>query len=128
MKSIQHQYSTKALGCIHEVQQLSKKEQQQYGSLCHRVPSMIMLNGLRLTVAFLSVKKGMRQHFLKDMGLALGIEIEVRKGKDTVPERMDDYRLLTSQVLAASVWFKRYAEAILGVTQADADGQLEEQS
>ncbi|MFC3749082.1 type III-B CRISPR module-associated protein Cmr5 [Paenibacillus sp. GCM10012306] len=125
MKSVQHEYSTIALGCIDEVAKLSKKEQQQYGSLCHRVPSMIMLNGFRLTVAFLSVEnKEMRTHFLKDMGLAIGIN----NFKTEIPERMDDYRILTRQALDASVWFKRYAEAILGVTQADADSQLEDQS
>lgn len=123
MKSVQHAYSAAALRCIDRINKLGEVEQQQYGSLCHRFPSMVMLNGLRLTVAFFSVDKGMRNTFLHDLEQALGVE----NLAENMPERMDDYRDLTRRALAAAVWFKRYAEAVLGITQGEAaDVEAEE--
>ncbi|MBJ6363923.1 type III-B CRISPR module-associated protein Cmr5 [Paenibacillus sp. GCM10012307] len=115
MKSVQHHYAATALACIENIKSTSLQQQQQYGSLCHRFPSMVMLNGLRLTVTFFSSDKGMRSQYLDDISRALNVNL-----RKQIPDEMDKYRLLTRQVLAASVWYKRYAEAILGVTQSDA--------
>ncbi|MDK8180624.1 type III-B CRISPR module-associated protein Cmr5 [Paenibacillus sp. UMB4589-SE434] len=117
MKSVQHDYATTALRHIHTIQaKCSAADRQQYGSLCHRFPAMVQLNGLRLTVAFLSIQKGMRGTFLDHINEAIQ---DFTLKPASFPATMQEYRVLTHKVLEASVWYKRYAEAVLGISPED---------
>ncbi|WP_338709153.1 type III-B CRISPR module-associated protein Cmr5 [Paenibacillus amylolyticus] len=90
---------------------------QQYGQLCHRFPSLVITNGLRLATAFFEAKSGsdnsgrVYQVYLQDMKSAVGQEL------GGIGERNIEYLHLSRKVLQASVWFKRYTEAILKVEQ-----------
>jgi CRISPR-associated protein Cmr5 len=78
---------------------------------------MVLLNGLRLTVAFFHSKseknKSLTAHglYLRDLGEALGTSDLMR----SLPGNSTEYRILTSNALKAAAWFKRYAEAVLKV-------------
>ncbi|MEI7027387.1 type III-B CRISPR module-associated protein Cmr5 [Paenibacillus sp. y28] len=126
MNSVNHGYATGALECVKHVEEKNKKA---YGSQCHRFPAMVLTNGLELTVAFFKAKSKAKnkmktpstgeagqQIFIDDLMEVAGIKDFLVKKNCT----MSEYRLATHRALAASVWFKRYAEAILGVDQSEA--------
>ncbi|WP_106768718.1 type III-B CRISPR module-associated protein Cmr5 [Paenibacillus faecalis] len=115
MKSIDHHYSSIAYNCITG---LKTDSRQSYGSVCHKFPSMVMLNGLRLTVAYFNSRSNDEQaaykQYIQHMGQALGVSDLERN----MPESSTEYRYLSQNALRASVWFKRYAEAILKVKES----------
>ncbi|OMF34773.1 type III-B CRISPR module-associated protein Cmr5 [Paenibacillus peoriae] len=121
MKSVAHTYAEKALHSIRQIE--SSSSAKEYGRLCQLFPSMLLVNGLRLTVAFFRSKASNDQpsnheRYLSDMGAALGIsnwENELSSHGMT----MTEYRNLSQRALKAAVWFKRYAEAILRVEASD---------
>jgi len=132
---------------------LGTEEAAIFGSICHQFPAMVRLNGLRLAVIFYEAKAGYGEavksqtnsdgtareqsttekkarsqaysRFLKYMKRALELK-DTESLSDLLKNDAGNgssYRLLTRQALAASVWFKRYAEAILKVeATADQDG------
>ncbi len=124
MKSIQHHYAKTAYESIMEAAKEGSGDSfaQQYGQLCHRFPSLVLTNGLRLAVAFFRAKgkedgkERAHKLYLQHMGQAVGYDFT--KGEGYVPEQNTEYLHLSRKVLSASVWFKRYAEAVLNVKQA----------
>ncbi|MFF2481931.1 type III-B CRISPR module-associated protein Cmr5 [Paenibacillus sp. NPDC058071] len=123
MKSIDQTFASAAY--LH-VQQIKEKEQKYpglqraYGSLCHRFPSMVLLNGLRLTVVFFEAKGSAG----KDTAIAQAYNQFIEDLKEVLVlkslnfDSAVQYRQQTRKALKAAVWYKRYAEAILGVTEA----------
>ncbi|MBP1999090.1 CRISPR-associated protein Cmr5 [Paenibacillus shirakamiensis] len=126
MKSSQHYYAQVAYESIMEVQKLSEQAGKnvfasEYGQLCHRFPSLVLTNGLRLAKIFIQAKSSKanvstsQEHpyalFLIHMEKAIGPEFNANIANN-------EYLFISQQVLRASVWFKRYAEAILKVEQA----------
>ncbi|WP_322922834.1 type III-B CRISPR module-associated protein Cmr5 [Paenibacillus campi] len=122
MKLVQQDYAQHAYESI--TQARDKSYGQQYGRLCHAFPSMVLQNGLLLSVAFFKAKSKTKQdvytQFLIDIGITIGKadfhEIILKNEIGTSVE----YLRISKEILAASVWFKRYAEAILKVSASAA--------
>lgn len=119
MKSLDHDYAEVAFSCVKEIE--SSKYAKEYGRLCHVFPSMVLLNGLRLTAAFFQAKGGEDDpkakaylQYIKDLGKA----IDIQDWNNEIPESSMKYRHLSRSALRASVWFKRYAETILKVRES----------
>lgn len=112
MKSLDDGYAQAALDSVQRA--ADSGYGQAYGSLCHRFPAMVLLNGLRLAAAFYQAQtKGAHTQYIRDLGIAIGIQ-----DWDKLPENSMEYRNATRSALRAAVWFKRYAEAILKVRNA----------
>ncbi|MEJ8304455.1 type III-B CRISPR module-associated protein Cmr5 [Saccharibacillus sacchari] len=126
MKSNQQLYAEVAYKAISREKQEDKTlEGKGYGQLCHRFPSLVLSNGLRLAVAFFEAKgkkdpKHPCTRYLNDLKLALDIK-DWNSVLNTPTSTNRDYLYASRQVLSASVWFKRYAEGILKVEQAESD-------
>lgn len=104
------------------------KDYRKYGVMCHKLPILIHTAGLAQALAFVeSRNKDIYKRFLGDITLTLK---ESHDGNDsaTLPEgvqksivqqareaELNDYMRLTWQVMAALVWYKRFAQSILGV-------------
>lgn len=121
MRSIEHQYAETAFKYITEINRDDQKagnnriSKEEYGRLCHKFPSMVMLNGLRLTVAFFNTKtSSAHEHYLKHLSEAIGLT-DILSNGNVIPADSTEYRVLTMRALKASTWFKRYAVAILKV-------------
>lgn len=117
MQSTQQQYAEVAYNAISRESQNADKE--QYGQLCHRFPSLVLTNGLRLAVTFFEAKGKENKdspyiRYLNDLEKAIKLD----SWKQALEAQNSDYLYRSRQVLSASVWFKRYAEAILKVDQA----------
>lgn len=117
MKLIQHHYAEKAYQHVMKAKMNEGNFSNQYGQLCHRFASMILTNGLMLTLEFFKAKsnKGNAyQQFLQDIKETLDL-------KEDYSSSNREYLLKSRQALSASVWLKRYAESILKVEQGAED-------
>lgn len=98
-----------------------KAKRKKYGSMAHKLPILIHSAGLAQAVAFVQSRKSVEQkQLLTDLAGTLGEgNGEALAGRSRTAD-LAEYMLLTRRALAALVWYKRYAESILGVTAADA--------
>lgn len=126
MKSAQHHYAQTAYEGIMKVKDKAEMGTNtafvhEYGQLCHRFPSLVLTNGLRLAVAFFKAKGAGEKSgsvfllYLRHIGQAVGHDFG-GDGECALPQNAE-YLHLSRKVLSASVWFKRYAEAVLKVEQ-----------
>ena len=102
-------------------------EKRKYGALAHKLPGMILQNGLAQATGFL-LAKGDKEHvaLLDDLNYVLraaGVS-DADDGpclhKAIIASDLDRILILTRRSLEASGWLKRYAQGVLGV---DATGK-----
>ena len=100
---------------------------KKYGALAHKLPAMLLENGLAQTTGFL-LAKGSPEHraLLDDLQVVLrAAEATTAADGPSLHEEVIDSDLgrtlvLTRRSLEASGWLKRYAQGVLGV---DATGE-----
>ena len=100
---------------------------KKYGALAHKLPGMILQNGLAQTTGFL-LAKGNPEHcaLLEDLRAVLhSTETTAARDheglhKEIVSSDLDRILILTRASLEAGGWLKRYAQGVLGV---DATGE-----
>lgn len=116
---------------------LSSKRRKQYGSMAHKLPILIRTAGLSQALAFVEArhreKEGKAPPQLK---LLRDLEDVLRKEKMLEGANLfavarqaeiGEYMRLTHHTMAALLWFKRYAQSVLGVQQGeDADEEAED--
>ena len=102
-------------------------DKKKYGTLAHKLPSMILENGLAQATGFL-LAKGKSEHIalLNDLNAVLdaagatdtsaGTELH----RTVIESDLNRTMLLTRRSLEASGWLKRYVQGVLGV---DATGE-----
>lgn len=113
------QYMQRAL---HDVREVPAHLKDAYGSLCHRLPVLVLTNGLAITVAFLDSKAthtsdrakwNEHDYVLRHLTGLLGGTNDLR---DRVSSSgTSQYMRDTTSVLDAAVFYKRFAESILDV-------------
>jgi len=122
---------------VSEVAQKYPEEGNQirktYGSLCHSFPVMVRTSGLCQAVAFSQAKaKGDDKRVAEAHGLLLNHLGELLSASDSSISKNDvlepirkadaiTYMLYTRQILAAWIYFKRFAESILNVKAGERD-------
>ena len=117
-----HNVATAAYERVARHREDENNAKQRYGALAHRLPGMILENGLAQATGFL-LAKGNPEHLalLDDLRGALHAA-----GATTAAEREDLHQeiitgnlqrtmLLTRQALEAAGWLKRYAQGVLRV-------------
>lgn len=100
-----------------------KALKKEYGSLCHNFPLMVLRNGLSQAVAFVWMKSendlnSPQGKFIKHLSLLTdGSETETAKDFQERINQLDlmKYQRITRKILSASIWYKRFAESLLGV-------------
>ena len=105
-------------------------EAKSYGSMAHKLPILIRTAGLAQALAFVEARgkeNGPTHRLLDD--LALTVDKRDRKAllASARNAQLSEYMLLTQHVMDALLWYKRFAQSILGVkasdtVTADADG------
>lgn len=104
---------------------------QAYGGLCHRLPALILKNGLCQTVAFLDAQAAgggvqaqahalVREHLAKTLGRTANGLVAYVAGAP-----IEEYMRSTRTVLVAWTFYKRFAVSLLGVEEADAGEDTE---
>lgn len=121
-----HALARAAYICVNERRDAAFKA--KYGALAHRLPSMIMQNGLAQATGFL-VAKGKDEHraLLDDLNAVVRATGATDTADGThlhqfvIAGDINRAMLLTRRCLEASGWLKRYAQSVLQATSAGAD-------
>lgn len=98
-------------------------ERDKYGGMALKLPVLVRSAGLVQALAFLATRKEeghklLLTHLAQTLGCQNSEELLQRSRESSLPQ----YTLLTRQVLAALVWYKRFAQSVLGVESgADVD-------
>lgn len=127
-----HQVARKAYKCVaarkeeYECAAVSKKEQdknkKKYGALAHKLPSMILANGLAQATGFL-LAKGKSEHcaLLSDLNTVLRATNTSTTDdgpalhQQVIESDLNQTLILTRRSLEASGWIKRYVQGVMRV-------------
>lgn len=96
-----------------QVSQVPEAERQKYGSMAHKLPVLIRTAGLAQALAFVHSRGSDEQKKLLDHIAAVIDEPDLLARSRTA--ELADYMRLTRDVLAALVWYKRFAQSVLGI-------------
>jgi CRISPR-associated protein Cmr5 len=96
-----------------QVSQVPVVERQKYGSMAHKLPVLIRTAGLSQALAFVHSRGSDEQKQLLEHIAAVVNEPDLLARSRTA--KLTDYMRLTRDVLAALVWYKRFAQSVLGV-------------
>lgn len=136
MKTRSQEYSKEVFEQINGLN-LDDSKKKTYGSLCHNFPLMVLRSGLSQSVAFLLVKtkisgeesKQSTPHifFLENLADLTGIDLNLQEGEKKAIKfqekintlELHDYMRITRRILAASIWYKRFAESLLDVNTGE---------
>lgn len=104
----------------HGSEDKAKLEIKQYGSMAHQLPVLVRTAGLAQALTFIEARdnkmhKELLDHLAKVVGKPAGKELAEAARKENLPA----YMRLTQQVMAALVWYKRFAQSVLGVKSGD---------
>ena len=104
-----------------------KVDNKKYGALAHKLPGMILENGLSQATGFLLAKNNAEHRALLDDLCAVLQAAETTTAADgpglhqeIIASDLDRTLILTRRSLEAGGWLKRYAQGVLGV---DATGE-----
>lgn len=108
---------------------LSTKQRKQYGSMAHKLPILIRTAGLSQALAFVEARHREKEgkvppqlKLLRDLEQVLRNE-KMLEGSNLFAvarqAELGEYMQLTQHTIAALLWFKRYAQSVLGVQQGD---------
>lgn len=127
-------YATKIFQKVEEVEQKTREKTKEnkvyrdaYGSMAHKLPVLIRTAGLAQALAFVQARgKEPHQELLKHLSQV------VRDGKEDLCAQsrnadLAEYMRLTHETLAAMLWFKRFAQSVLDVADANQGDKLMEE-
>ncbi len=109
---------------------LIQSQRKQYGSMAHKLPILIRTAGLSQALAFVEARHRQQPskpippqlQVLRDLEQVLS-DSTMLKGINLFAVACDaelgEYMRLTQHTLAALLWFKRYAQSVLGVQQGE---------
>ena len=98
-------------------------ERKKYGAMAHKLPVLIRTAGLAQALGFLDAKSNdgegkMNKRLLNDLASTLGkssAQLLLRESRGENNQSLAGYLQLTQESLAALLWFKRFAQSVLGV-------------
>ena len=104
------------------------KAAKSYGSFAHKLPILIRTAGLAQALAFVeargveiknSKEKKTGDLFLRDLAGTVGEQDAATLLRRVRTVELGEYIRLTQQVMDALLWYKRFAQSVLGVEQGD---------
>lgn len=91
-------------------------EIKQYGALAHQLPVLVRSAGLVQAVTFVEARgKPAHKQLIDHLAATVGAGDRAQLAAAARTAGLPAYMRLTQQVLAALVWYKRFAQSILDV-------------
>lgn len=102
----------------------NEASRNKYGSMAHKLPILIHNAGLAQALAFVESRGSEEQRrLLDDVAQTMGLpNATTGPALATLSRTADlaEYMIITRRVLDALLWYKRFAESVLGVEAKDA--------
>jgi CRISPR-associated protein Cmr5 len=109
-----------AVDVYKRVSQVEEKNRNSYGSMAHKLPILIRTAGLVQALAFVESKAKNNtalKQLLNDLSETVDKPGILTEAARTAP--LSEYMLLTQQTMAALLWYKRFAQSVLGIQAGD---------
>ncbi len=119
MQTRDQKYAVDVYKRVSEVKKTAEEvDRNRYGAMAHQLPILIRSAGLAQALAFLDSRdtKGHKQ-LLIDLAATVGQPGTLLKSAREVG--IGEYMNLTRQVMAALLWYKRFAQSILDIKASD---------
>lgn len=125
MQTLDQQYS--ASGYTH-VSSIKLQEQEQnrkkYGAMAHKLPILIHTAGLAQALEFVNSRgEPVQKRLLDHLAITIGLDDKDKLLQTVRRASLSGYIRLTKQILAALLWYKRFAQSILDVSVTEAAGE-----
>jgi len=117
------QYAATAYDQVNRVKtkEVEAANYKPYGAMAHKLPILIRTAGLAQALEFVNSRgKPVQKQLLKDLAVTVGqkdIEALLSYSRSAP---LSEYMRLTQQTMAALLWYKRFAQSILGVDPSEA--------
>jgi CRISPR-associated protein Cmr5 len=100
---------------------VKQPEYKQYGAIAHKLPILIRTAGLVQALSFVEArsKKEIQKRLLTDLKATIEPNDPRTLLVHAQQADLSEYMRLTQQVMAALLWYKRFAQSILGVDASE---------
>lgn len=97
-----------------KVSKIKEADRASYGSMAHKLPILIHKAGLAQALSFVDSRgnPSQKQLLIDLQGTVESQNPLVERAREV---ELSEYMLLTKQVLDALLWYKRFAQSVLGV-------------
>ncbi|SRR6266487_1964013 len=122
MQTLDQQYSASA---YEQVLSIKKDEEyKKYGAMAHKLPILIHTAGLAQALEFVNSRgKPIQQRLLEHLAITIGQKDTKTLLQTVRSASLSSYIRLTRQILAALLWYKRFAQSILEVDATESLGE-----
>lgn len=122
MQTLDQQYALDVYQRVMAAKEHFKEKARKYGVMCHKLPLLIHTAGLAQALAFVeSRNEEVYTQLIQD--LAQTLKQEGNLAQETRRCDLNDYMRLTWQIMDALLWYKRFAQSVLGVDASTGDEQ-----
>src|SRR5690348_6549886 len=102
-------------------------EYKKYGAMAHQLPILIRTAGLVQALTFVEARgKEIQKRLLTDLKATIEPNDPRTLLTHAQNAELSEYMCLTQQIMAALLWYKRFAQSILGVDASEAALEKEE--
>lgn len=104
--------------------QKGKATESKYRTLCMKLPSLLKQSGILQSLAFMRARDEIGKQFCDELAQVYGVPKEGEQSAGEVLQKraqraeLNEYLVLSRDLIAVSVWFRRFAQAEL----RDSDG------
>lgn len=125
MQTRDQKYAATIIDQVSEMNNNTRLAQKQYGAMAHRLPILIRIAGLAQALEFVwsrgrDTQRLLLTHIAKAVyGEETNVQELLSRSRDA---QLGEYMHLTQEVMAALVWYKRFAQSVLKVEVTDETG------
>lgn len=122
MQTRSQQYAAKIYEQVKAIKKdESEDAQKKYGSMAHKLPILVRTAGLAQALAFVEARANpSAKKLLEHLAETLGSKTSEQLRTKTHQAELHEYIHLTQKTMNALVWYKRFAQSVLGVEQSQA--------
>ena len=107
-----------AVDVYERVSNVEEDDRKRYGAMAHQLPILIRTAGLAQALAFLDSRDNKaHKQLLTDLAGTVGKSGTLLKSAREAG--IGEYMHLTRQVMAALLWYKRFAQSVLDVKSSE---------
>ncbi len=122
MQTLDQQYAASAYEQVLPIKE--EEDYKKYGAMAHKLPILIHTAGLVQALEFVNSRgKPIQRRLLDHLAITIGLGNTETLLQTVKQAPLSGYIRLTRQILAALLWYKRFAQSILDVDVTETIGE-----
>lgn len=117
MQTREQQYAARI---FEQVKGLPEGDWKKYGTMAHKLPVLVRTAGLVQALSFVEARgHDAQKQLLAHLAETVGENDKATLLASARTNDLNDYMRLTQKVMAALLWYKRFAQSVLGVDASE---------